>query len=500
MALCSLHQLFSGLATGSYAIDFTDANGCYTILDAQITQPAVLHLVIDSVINVSCGIANSGGVLTHGTGGTLPYSFLWSNTATTADVSGLALGAYSVILTDSNGCADTASANVGFDSSLLLTIITTSPRCSGDEGGATITVNNGTAPFIYNWSNGDTSAVVANLALGSTTVSVTDANHCSATHTFITSQPQQLIVSVDSVQPVCNSATGSASATGSGGNSPYIYLWSNSANTDTIYNLAAGGYSVTIYDANNCTATTTFSVSNQSGFSISTTSTADTCYGGSDGSAQVNVNGGSGTFTYLWSNGDTTTSIIHVAAGNYVVTVSNTGGCSISSAIGVNQPAAIHAVISTIGASVGQNNGTATIDSVLGGTGPFTVQWSNSQTGPSVTNLAVGTYTLTITDKNGCSQTDTVVISQTTGISAVNGSIQMLVYPNPVRNELSVDITSLSDLTTLSIRNMLGQPVVFKSLSALHNSIDVSGLASGLYTLEVKQGASVSVQEIVVSK
>ena len=492
---------FSGLSSGGpYSISITDTKGCSAVVDAQITQPAVLQVVVDSTISVSCGIAHSGGILTHAVGGTSPYVFLWSNNDATANISGLDMGTYSVVVTDSNSCTGTASAIVGFDSSLLLNAVAANPLCYGDNGSVSITVNNGTAPFIYTWSNGDTSADVTNLALGSTTVSVTDANHCTATQTFIISQPQQVFVAVDSVQPVCNTATGSASATGSGGSGPYIYTWSSGSNGDTASNLAPGTYTVTVYDSHNCTAVASFSVSNQSGLSIATVAVADSCFGGSDGSAQANVTGGAGSYTYAWSNGGTTSSISNVAAGLYIITATDSVGCSVSSAVTVTEPGVIHPVISTTGASVGQNNGSATIDSIQGGTGPFTVQWSNSQSGATITNLAIGTYTLTITDHNGCSQSDTVVISQTTGISTVDGNIQMVIYPNPAKNEISVDLGSISALTTLSVRNVLGQQVIFKQLNAMHNSIDISGLGSGVYTFQVREGANVVVQEVIVNK
>ncbi|MDB5282515.1 MAG: hypothetical protein JWO06_1590, partial [Bacteroidota bacterium] len=137
---------------------------------------------------------------------------------------------------------------------------------------------------------------------------------------------------------------------------------------------------------------------------------------------------------------------------------------------------------------------------ISGGVAPYSVQWSNGQALTTIVNLAAGTYIVTVTDANGCTQADTVVVNQVTGISQLVEEIQFNVYPNPAKTDITVQLSALNGETFLSIKNVLGEVSMVKQLSALKTSINLSEFASGVYFVELKQGEKKTVKEIVVTK
>ena len=195
-------------------------------------------------------------------GGTAPYSYRWSNGATTQDLSGVPAGTYTVTITDALGCTATASATITQPGALVLTTTLTSPSCcASSTGGIDLTVSGGTAPYSYRWSNGATTQDLTGVGAGTYSVTVTDARGCPAGRSVTITQPTALRATTSSTNATCTAADGTATVVASGGTAPYSYRWSPGGQTTaTATGLASGAYTVIITDARGCSLTASASV------------------------------------------------------------------------------------------------------------------------------------------------------------------------------------------------------------------------------------------------
>lgn len=321
------------LTAGSHSVTVTDANGCMNSYPTNIPEPAQLQLFVASVTNVNCTGTNSGSATVYAIGGTTPYTYNWSGGHIGSAVSGLISGNYTVTVVDNNGCQAITSVVVATDPMLVATISsTTNVLCAGSNTGtATVSVSGGTSPYSYHWSNGQTTSMATGLAAGNHSVTVTDANSCTAISSSITiTQPVQLAATLTVNNVNCSgSPFGSATASVNGGVPPYSYHWNTGATTSSVSNLAQGGYSLTVTDANNCLSTGSpfyFTVG-QDPTPVANaiiTSGSSSC-GGSPVSLLA-----SGGDSYQWSTGHTTAQITvsPTVPTWYYVTVSNGFGCS----------------------------------------------------------------------------------------------------------------------------------------------------------------------------
>ncbi len=294
-----------------------------------------------------------------------------------------------------------------------VTVTGTNVTCSGfNNGTATATPSGGWFPYTYLWSNGATTQTITNLAPGNYCVTVTDIDLAFGTGCIAITQPPALGVDVYCNSQICGFVPdGTAAAVPFNGTPPYSYLWSNGAVTPEITGLTQGTYTVTVTDANGCTATDFCEVGfwDEGIWLMDSIYQQINCFGAHNGWIHVSVMSGVGPYAYIWSNGGTTADIINLGPGTYTVTVTDLGtGCTnISSAILV-EPAQLVCTPSSIPANCGLN-GTATI-TATGGTLPYNYNWSNGQTGPSIT-VPAGTYGVTVTDANGCSCSSNVTVS-----------------------------------------------------------------------------------------
>ncbi len=404
---------FTGIAAGTYIVTVTDANGCIATDTALVNSSAGLTVTV-STTNAKCSESN-GEVAASVSGGTSPYTYSWSNGASTSSATNLAAGSYTVTVTDSKGCTGTATATVTSTTAPTVTISASNATCGNSNGAATAAVSGGTSPYTYVWSNGKTTASITGLSSGAYYVTVTDANGCTGKATTTVSSSTGPSVTIATTKATCGQSNGYASATVTGGTSPYTYLWSNGQTTSFDQSLAAGSYTLIVTDANGCTTTSTATISNSNGPSVSVVTTAATC-GNSNGTATATASSGTSPYTYSWSNGASTSSATSLAAGSYSVTITDANGCTATETVTISSSSSITIKVSSANASCGQSNGGAYV-TVSGGTSPYTYLWSNGNTTYYASNLAAGTYTVKVTDANGCSSTETVTISSTSGPS-----------------------------------------------------------------------------------
>lgn len=423
----------SSLTVGAYAVSVTDANGCTTTENITLTEPAgmttaIIPSGVNGGYNISCVGGTDGSIDLSVSGGSTPYAYAWNTYQTTEDLTNASAGYYEVTVTDGNNCSIADSITLTEPQPLTATITEpTQPSgsnisCFGlSDGMADLTTMGGTSPYAYNWSDGSSAEDLTNVAAGSYTVTVTDANGCTITRSSTLTEPDELLATITSPtfpsgdNISCNGfSDGEIELEPTGGSEPYSFAWSNNANTEDLSNLTAGTYSITLTDQNGCILTETITLTEPSVFDASITSTTNAnCSGGTDGTATVTATGGSGNYTYDWSNGQYTPIATDLSVGAYTVTVSDDNGCSMADDTTITSPSSLSANITSsmdITCNKG-NDGEATV-TATGGTTPYTYLWSNGQVALNATNLNAGTYIVTVTDNQGCISADTVLLTE----------------------------------------------------------------------------------------
>jgi hypothetical protein len=404
------------LGPGDYSVTVTDANGCTISGTTTVGNPVAITIDV-TVTNPPCSGGGTGSASASVSGGTAPYSYLWSTGSTQSSISGLVPGTYGLTVTDFLGCTQATSATIVPQSNVSLNISTNpSSGCGAPSGTASLAITGGVAPFNILWSNGGTGSSISGLAPGSYSVTVTDANGCGATAQATVGGTPGIDLMITGVNAGC-AANGSANAmvTPGSGTPPFTYLWNTGATTSIINNLTAGTYSVTVTDAAGCTASEQVTVTSTSNISVSTSGTNLTCFGGNNGSATATASGATGAVTYAWSNGGTSQTITGLSAGTYFVTVTDAGsGCTAMTNVFISQPTPVNVMVT--GVNVGCIDPGSATAVASGGTPPYTYAWSNGATGAFINNLSAGAYMVTATDANGCTDTDFVTITQSNAI------------------------------------------------------------------------------------
>ncbi|MNS00982.1 hypothetical protein D3C72_322560 [compost metagenome] len=299
--------------------------------------------------NVSCNGGSNGSATVNVTGGTGAYTYSWAPSGgTAATASGLAAGTYTVTVTDANSCTTTQSFTITEPTLLVASAGSqTNVSCNGgSNGSATVNVTGGTGTYTYAWApSGGTAATASGLAAGTYTITVTDANGCTATQSFTITEPAALVAIAGSQTNVsCNGGSnGSATVNVTGGTGIYTYAWAPSGGTAaTATGLTAGTYTVTVTDANGCFTTQSFTITEPTILAASTSQNNVSSAGGNDGSATVNVTGGTGTYTYSWApSGGTGATASGLAAGAYTVTVTDANGCIHTETFSIIEPATL---------------------------------------------------------------------------------------------------------------------------------------------------------------
>jgi gliding motility-associated-like protein len=401
---------FTGLTAGTYTITGRTATGCLAQVDATIEEPLPISFTLVSAVDASCNGGADGTITVAVVNGFPTYSYLWSsNNQTTNPATGLAAGTYTVTVTDDDGCTADTSYSVGEPPAISVTITASTPALcfGGSDGTANASALGGSSPYTYTWDNGETGDFAQFLDAGNHVVTVTDDNGCSATDDVTITEPTELTGTITAqTEPACfGGSDGSATVTAAGGTPPYLYLWSNGETGATAVSLGANSYSVTITDNNNCTAVTSVTITQPTQLTAVINPFSDiSCYGGNDGFATVTAAGGTPGYTYLWPDGQTTTTASNLEADFYIVEVFDANGCIATGSITLTEPDTIIAAMQTFTmvSCNGGSDATATV-AAQGGTNTFTYAWSNGQTNATATGLAAGNYTVTITDGNGCS-------------------------------------------------------------------------------------------------
>jgi gliding motility-associated-like protein len=470
-------QNLTNIATGNYTVTVSNGPSCSSTATFQVTNTASPPTLSTSPTAATCGLTNGAVNLTV-TGGTTPYTINWSNSATTEDLASIAEGTYTVTVTGGNGCSATASANVGNTNTApnITGTPTANSSCIANNGGVNLSVTpSGT--YTYTWSNSATTEDITNVAAGTYTVTVSAGGSCSATSSFTVANDVSSPNLVESITPaICSQSNGGINLTVTGATTPYIFAWSNPANTEDISNVLPGNYSVTVTGANGCSSTATYNVPNNSNsFSLSAVEQPLSSCASNNGSVNLTITP-SGNYSIQWSNSATTEDISNLAPGSYSVTVTESGSCSATASYVVEDITESPTLGQNITAEVcGLVNGAINL-SVSGSTTPYSFAWSNSASTEDLSNIAEGTYTVTVTGANGCSATTSANVPGNTIAFSING----ITAPNT-----SCDINNGGINLTIS---PFGTYTYQWSTNAATE--DLNGLTGGTYAVTVSAGGN----------
>jgi len=421
--LTTIGSYITDLPQGDYYADVTDFGGASaTTISSPVTisgsTPLTYTLVVTN--NSNCGTPTGKVEVSGLTPGS--YTYLWSNGGTTDQITGLTNGTYSVTVTDVYGCQITQSAQVLNGSNFsLVSLTSTQPGCLISDGTVTVTISGGTGPFYYSGTTGEsnfsasTSYTFTGVPAGTFGILIEDANLCQIiTSTVLVGGGGLSSVSITEIPTNCGSSKNVDIF--ANGIPPFTYYYSgatvgpasfvtNSTNY-TIPNLPQGTYDI-IVSAGTCSYSTSLNITTTPKFVVSATTTGATC-GSSNGSVLIEVGSGyTGVLDYVLSSGQ---SIIDVnlssytfnnlAAGSYIITVTDQDGCFISEEFDITTTGDFGYLLTTTNCVLG-DDGTASVN-VFAGEPPFTYTWSNGESTQSVTGLTGGTYSVVVTDDNGC--------------------------------------------------------------------------------------------------
>ncbi len=474
-------QDITGVASGTYTVTVSFGTTCsstasFTVPD-QPNNPSASLTATESTCelpNGSIGLTVSGGVA--------PYSFVWSNGATSEDLANIPSGQYTVTVTGANGCTDTETINVGNNNPPITISGNTvnNTTCINGNGSINITVSpsppTGGGTYTFTWSNGETTEDLSNLEEGSYTVTVTGNGACTGSNNFtISAIPNNPSASTTTTPSSCNLPNGDINLTASGGVAPYSFSWSNGASTEDLNDVLAGNYTVTVTGANGCTATASADLQNNDPVITITPNIApNTACSTSNGSISISITP-TNNYTITWSNGANGPTITGLEEGSYSVTVDGGGSCSQTANFTVPfQPNSPTPSVSTTPTTCEQSNGSANANAT-GGVAPYTFEWSNGSSGPSIINVPSGGYVVTVTGANGCSSAISAdipnnnlnisivpnITPNTTCAAVGNGGISISVTP-----PASYTITWSTGATNTAIQNNLAPGTYSVTVSA----------------------------------
>lgn len=471
------------LAAGVYCVTVTDANGCTDSICENVTSACADDWEFDAIVEYeSGGGMNDGSIDISISGGIPPYTYAWNTGATSQDLSGLSGGTYTVLVTDVTGCTQVYEIFIGTDCPEDFNIIgqVMDMEIGLMNGAIDITVNGGTPPYTYSWSNSANTEDISGLAPGDYSVVVTDAVGCNDAFvaTIEAVCPYNLGITSEIIdESALGAGDGTIDITVNGGTPPYLYSWNIGENTQDISGLGAGSYCVIVFDSGGCTANLCFNIGEGCADELISNIevTDETATGDNDGEIDIDVFGGNPIYTYIWDNGSTNADQLDLAAGTYCLTVTDGLGCMQATCVEVGtfcpQDFGITADITNESIMLSADG---EIDiTVNGGVPPYAYFWSNGQGTEDVIGLAPGEYCVRVTDAEAC-------------IDNVCFTIEEGCPPNFV-TVVDIQDVSVSGLMDGSINQILvnGTPPYTFDWSTGEMTEDISGLGIGIYTVTI---------------
>ena len=488
----------SGLAPGTYTLSITDGNAANIyLIDPEAETPGTITVTITEPDTLTASASGSNNVCFNGTigtssvlasGGTAPYTYLWSNGDATNEISNLAAGIYDVTVTDANGCTATASYEVTQPTQVTASIANNSTACSNI---ATVTAGGGTPGYTYLWSNGSASPTISGVPVGTYSNTVTDANGCTVTTSVTLTVAEAFNPSASVTKVTCFGANnGIITVTNANGTAPFMFskdggvTFAAGSFPYSFTNLAPGTYNIAVKDANGCTGFVERTVIQPTALTVTINTVQSTCFGASTGAINVSVSGGVTAYSYNWTKvgGGFSSSQLNIsglAAGNYTLTVTDKNGCTAVLPVTVpsNNEIIVHAATTNV---ICRNTATGAINlTVTGGTGAgFTYSWTGtvSSSNEDLNNIvAANNYNVRITDiGSGCFVNRSYRVTQPATLTLSIAS-----------SNNATTCTSLGAITVTAGGGSGGYQYSING-GAYQSSNSFTGLYAGTYTIAVR--------------
>ncbi len=398
---------------------------CYSVVAAGLYyQTACLTCPSNAFavpITQTVQTCTGGDIVANPGGGSPPFSFLWNTGSTSANLTGLGPGTYSVTVTDGIGCQAVNSITLTNPLPITNNATISNISCSGaNNGNISVVTSGGTPNYGYSWNTGATSSSINSLSAGTYILTTSDNLGCNRQDTFNITSPMPLNIGFNTHNILCyGTNTGSIQSSVSGGILPYTYSWNNGSILDSISNLASGTYILTVLDSNGCSFADSTTIIEPSVFSVVLNGSNLTCFGNSSGTITSSINGGTSPYNVVWNNGATTANLTSLSAGSYFVNVTDNHGCSVADSVTLTEPSLLQNSFGSVNVLC---NGYATGNTssiTVGGTSPYSYLWNNGATTSNITNLVAGDYIVGITDSQNCILTDTISITEPSALVLV---------------------------------------------------------------------------------
>lgn len=406
---------------GTYSVTAVDANGCTVSVSATIAEPTPL-LVILFPISPTCFGASNGQITSQVSGGTPPYSYLWSNSSITPDINNLAAGNYSLLVTDAHNCFFLATVSLNTGPELVVEPIVNEVLCHGDATGSiTLNVVSGAQPISYTWSNGASNQTLSGISAGTYGYTVTDADGCMNISSATIEEPSALVLQVTTQQITCSgSNNGVAFASVNGGTPPYSFVWNiNPPPPGAVASgLAAGNYSITVTDAHGCVVADAFRITEGSALTAQVDSLwSPTCYEGTNGGVVLSASGGQPPYQFaVFTNVFQGNVFDRLPAGNFGALAIDQNGCIDTVLFTIPEPAGFNVylpyqVTVVLGAKITLKPTFTGTNAVIGWSwSPAEWLSCTSCAQPEVQPLHDIVYTVTATDERGCTDTANIIV------------------------------------------------------------------------------------------
>lgn len=481
-------SLQTGLPAGEYPLEVTDGGGCVSNYVLSVAEPDSLSAV-PNLTNVACGGLPTGQINLAIQGGTAPYQITYSDGLLpgpdSSAVDSIAAGTYLATVEDANGCLADVPFAITSPPPLEMQFAATDALCADSLSGRVAVIpGGGVGNYLYEWRQDgaeiSADSVLNNIGAGTYVLELTDANACRITDSIVINEPERITVELMSQPASCAGLQdGGVGVTVAGGSGAYTYNWSDiGIGPGERDDLGGGPYSLTVTDENNCQQVESFTIDAPAALALSMSAEPTLCTGTASGAATVIPQGGTEPYTYNWGDGQSDSIATALPPGFISVQVADVNGCTGTDSVEVGDAPALELMLQPAPVSCfGEADGSISAEAV-GGAGGYTFAWSNQQAGTSVSGLVAGTYSLTLTDANGCTLADTVELQQPTELSTSTSSSTASCLPEP------------DGSATVTVSG--GTPGYTYSWSDGQTVANPQGLEAGLYTVTVADANSCS--------
>ena len=422
------NNTFTNLSAGQYSISTIDDLGCEDMITVDILEPSAIQVSLVSQTNESCSGANDGSVTFQANGGIGNFQYTLNGTTNSTGVFiNLSAGSYNVVILDGNTCIENFPFLIDSANPIAAQIDTqTEVDCFGNNNGTIqVSASGGNSNFTFNLgTQSNSTGFFQNLTAGNYTISITDGNNCQTTIGATISQPSEISPSLANSQQVdCfGENSGNFQIQASGGTGSYNFSMGNETNSTGLFeNIAAGNYTISITDANNCISifATTIGQPDAITSSISASQNVN-CFGENNGNLQVQASGGVGNLTFTLGNETNSTGFFeNLAVGNYNIIITDENNCSNSTSHEITEPTDLTSEILQTNPidCAGGDNGMVQFEA-NGGAGiyQFSLNGQTNSTG-LFENLVADDYMMNLTDGNGCTTSQNVTLTEPLAIT-----------------------------------------------------------------------------------